>query len=220
MAEKYGSVPKKFTRAWWEYFWMYYKWHTIVIIVAILLTLLTIHQIRSVPKYDLTLTYGGKHYFSDESLQKFEATLSPLVDDIDENGEKSLRFSQITLSADEIDTEYASLMEAKLHLAIAEDETYIFILDRETASRYAGLGAFSPVDKWLDANISEENLFTDGGTAYGVSLTECGVFKDFGIMVDDHFLFIRYYPREDQIEKQLAGYKEAIRLANTVISPQ
>ena len=39
MAEKYGTVPKKFTSAWWEYFWDYYKWHTIatVFVAGILL---------------------------------------------------------------------------------------------------------------------------------------------------------------------------------------
>ena len=25
MAEKYGDMPKRFTKKWWEYFWDYYN---------------------------------------------------------------------------------------------------------------------------------------------------------------------------------------------------
>ena len=30
MAEKYGEIPPRFTRAWWNYFWYYYKWRVVI----------------------------------------------------------------------------------------------------------------------------------------------------------------------------------------------
>ena len=44
MAEKYGEVPPKFTKKWWEYFWDYYKWHVIITVVAVLIASVTIVQ--------------------------------------------------------------------------------------------------------------------------------------------------------------------------------
>ena len=41
MAEKYGEVPPKFTKKWWEYFWDYYKWHVIITVVAVLIASVT-----------------------------------------------------------------------------------------------------------------------------------------------------------------------------------
>ena len=50
MAEKYGVVPKRFTREWWDYFWMYYKWHTIAIAFVIIAVTVTIVQKINAPK--------------------------------------------------------------------------------------------------------------------------------------------------------------------------
>ena len=45
MAEKYGTIPKRFTPEWWEYFWMYYKVHTIAITLVILAVAITVYQV-------------------------------------------------------------------------------------------------------------------------------------------------------------------------------
>ena len=34
MAEKYGTVPPKYTAKWWQYIWDYYKWHIIITVIA------------------------------------------------------------------------------------------------------------------------------------------------------------------------------------------
>ena len=55
--EKYGTVPKRFTKAWWEYFWEYYKLHVIVSVVVISMIGISAHQLLTNPKYDVTVTY-------------------------------------------------------------------------------------------------------------------------------------------------------------------
>ena len=55
MAEKYGEVPPKFTKKWWEYFWDYYKWHVIITVVAVLIASVTIVQCATRPKYECCL---------------------------------------------------------------------------------------------------------------------------------------------------------------------
>lgn len=222
MAEKYGVVPKKFTRDWWEYFWMYYKWHTIITALVIVVTASTIYSSVTAEKFDLTLTYAGKNVYSDEVSQKVEEGLSPLCEDIDENGEKSLFFSQLNISDEMTDPQYTMAMNTKLQLAFGEDETYIFILDKATAERYRGETAdecvYAPLEDWLTADIADAATFSAHGRNYGVDLSDCKLFKDLGMDVSEHYLFIRYYPRKDQIKKQLDGYNAAIELANKILS--
>lgn len=49
MAEKYGEKPEKFTAKFFEYIWNYYKWYIIAFIVAIVLGVFTVFQIRNTP---------------------------------------------------------------------------------------------------------------------------------------------------------------------------
>jgi hypothetical protein len=222
MAEKYGTIPKRFTKAWWEYFWLYYKWYVIIPALIIAAIVSTVYSNITAPKYDVTLTYAGKNVFSEDSAEKLTAALSPLCEDIDGNGEKALSFVQLHISNDSVDPQYDMAMNTKLQLAFAEDETYIFILDEENAMRYVGEKAddcvYAPLDDWLSAEISDNDIFSAHGKRYGVNLSEHKLFKDMGMDLSDHYLFIRYYPRKDQIEKQLDGYNAAIKLANSLLS--
>lgn len=221
MAEKYGTIPKKFTRAWWEYFWMYYKWHTISAVVVLLVIGFSVYSSITTEKYDLTLTYAGKLNYSEKDLQKIETALSPLCQDIDENGESSIYFSQLNINYDSPDYEYLMAMVSKLDMAFIEDETHLFILDEKSADRYKGEDsdeiAFAPLDDWLTADISGMSTYSAHGKEYGVDASNLKIFKDLGIDMSDHYLFVRYYPRKSQIKKQLEGYNAAIELANKML---
>lgn len=221
MAEKYGTVPKKFTQDWWEYFWMYYKWHTIAVVFIVLLIAITVYQNITAPKYDLTLTYAGELVFSDEFSESLEKNLSPLCKDIDENGESSLMFSQLNISLDSGDPEYTMAMSTKLQLSLSEDETYIYILDKDIAEVYVGEDeqdcVFAPVDNWLKTDLKDDTAFFSAhGKNYGIPIELCSAFNEINSDISDKYLFIRYYPRKDQ-KKQLEGYKAAIDLANEML---
>ena len=72
MAEKYGEVPPKFTKKWWEYFWDYYKWHVIITVVAVLIASVTIVQCATRPKYDMNVVYAGHMNYSEEEIDGFK----------------------------------------------------------------------------------------------------------------------------------------------------
>ncbi len=222
MAEKYGTIPKKFTLKWWEYFWMYYKRYIIILAIIIAIIGITVFSKIMAPRYDLTLTYAGSKVFSEETVQNVEQTLSPLCKDIDKNGEKALFFSQLNFSEDVPEVQYMSTVLARLNMAFAEDETYIFILDKERASTFMGETpedtAYAPLNDWLAADISNLGTLSAHGVDYGVDISNCEMFKDLGMDVSDHYLFIRYYPRKDQQKKHLAGYNAAIEFANRLLS--
>lgn len=222
MAEKYGVVPKRFTREWWDYFWMYYKWHTIVAAFIIIAVTVTIVQKINAPKYDITLTYAGNDYISEQSTDELQKALSPLCDDVDGNGKKALSFLQLNLSDEGNDPQYTMAMSMKLQLSLSEDETYIFIMDENLIKTYsesdgAG-GAFAHVKDWLTAEISDDKLYAaSNGEFAAVRLDGNKYLTAAGIDTSGKYLAMRFYPRKDQ-KKQISGYNAAVKLANKILS--
>ena len=224
MAEKYGTIPPKFTKAWWEYFWMYYKWHTIITAFVIIAIVSTVYQTLTAPKYDVTLMYAGKNMYNEETSMKIQEVLSPLCVDADENGEKALLFSQLFIDfTNHSDVEYLQAILTKLQISLAEDDVYLYVMDKDIAQYCMGNdtenAVFAPVSDWLDADITDKETYNVNGIDYGVSLDECAFFGGNDIdYFKNHYLFLRYYPRKDQIKRQLAGYKASTKLANQILS--
>ena len=220
MAEKYGTIPKKFTKEWWDYFWTYYKWHTIIIAFIICAIAGTVYSKMTAEKFDITLTYAGSGSVSQEASENIEEMLSPLCTDVDKNGKPNLFFQQLNLGNGDTDPEYAMAMSMKLQMTFGEDETYLYILDEDVADAYAGDSAdgcvFAPVSDWLTEDSDNLSFFSAHGKNYGIKLSDCKLFKEAGVDFSERYLFIRYYPRKDQIKKQLDGYKAAIELANKI----
>ena len=79
MAEKYGEVPPKFTKKWWEYFWDYYKWHVIITVVAVLIASVTIVQCATRQKYDMNVVYAGHMNYSEEEINKLKEIISERI---------------------------------------------------------------------------------------------------------------------------------------------
>lgn len=222
MAEKYGVIPKRFTREWWEYFWMYYKWHTIVIAFIIIIATVTVYQKITSPKYDLTLTMAVDEYIPDESISLLESELTPVTEDVNGNGESLLFISFMNMySGEESDPQYLMAMSMKLQIALSEDDTYIFILDEERIKAFAGdsveSSAFAKVESWADSDIREEDALVIHGDKIAVSLKGNKYLEDAGIDTEDKYLVMRYYPRESK-KDQIPGYKAAIKLANEILS--
>ena len=221
MAEKYGVVPPKFTKAWWEHFWMYYKWHTIVICFIILAIGTTVYQKMTEPKYDITIVYAGESYISEESTAKLTDAFTPFCEDIDENGEKNIAFTVLNMADDNADPQYAMAMSMKLQLALSEDESYLFILDEDLINRFAGEAAdecvFSPLSKWLEAPVPQDKIYNLHDTGFAISIEGNKYFEDAGIDTNGKYLAMRFYPRKDQ-EKQIPGYEASVKLANEIFN--
>lgn len=224
MAEKYGTVPKKFTREWWDYFWTYYKWYVLVAAFLIITVSITIYQKATQPRYDLTIAYAGERIFSEEFENEFTKEASKLCEDVDKNGEKSVLFTQMNLSADAADAEYAMAMQTKLDLSISEEDIFIYILDKKVADTYSGESAddscFIPLSDWYKGVLPEGSTYNVHGVDYGIKLSECEFFNtissDFEKLTDT-YIFVRYYPRKDQIKEQADGHKAAMKLAEKLI---
>ena len=130
MAEKYGEVPPKFTKKWWEYFWDYYKWHVIITVVAVLIASVTIVQCATRPKYDMNVVYAGHMNYSEEEINKLKEIISERISDIDGNGENSALLSTLVFADNAGSEEYDYAIQTKLDLTFTDDCSFIYLMDK------------------------------------------------------------------------------------------
>jgi len=221
MAEKYGVIPKRFTKAWWEYFWMYYKWYVIIAVIVLALVISTVHQVVTAPKYDITLVYAGGTVYDQAAEDALNKKLSENVRDVNENGETLAQLLQYNFAIDSKEVEYAMAMDVKLQMALSEDETFIFIMDKELLERYIGSSAencvFAPLDNWLTTDVAEEKKYMAHGKAYAVELSGNKFLEDCGINAEGKYLCMRFYPRPNQ-KKFIPGYEAAAELGSLMLN--
>ena len=220
MAEKYGTIPPKFTGAWFEYVWTYYKWHIIGPLAVIICVVTTVYQCTHRPQYDAEVIYAGHVMFTDAQLEEIPLGLAQYVDDVNGDGEQTAFFQQITFSDQPGMEEMDYNMQMKLDLQFQRGETFLFMYDKLEAdvmiSRESAEDIYLPVTEWADTMPSEDKLYTKDGVPYAVSLANNEKLKNIGINTDDVYLALRinYSDKEDIAAK----YENAKKLANALIS--
>ncbi len=220
MAEKYGEIPKLFTKKWWEYFWDYYKIHTIVAAVIILLTGTAVYQSVTAPKYDFNVLYAGEYDLIDENAELLRQRMSGFVTDTDGNGKDGVALKRISFvnGMDAPQVEYASIM--KMQLEFTDDNSILFIFDDTKAQFYIGTsemdGAFLEVSQWLDGEVGEDRLYISDDKAYAVSLKGSKLLEECGINSDNLYIAVRNHIEEphEELKEKIADAKN---IANAIL---
>lgn len=222
--EKYGSIPPRFTKAWWEYFWYYYKWRVVAALAVIFLVILTCVQCARRIDYDTTITYIGDKIYMDNNIDTFETALSQVVSDADGDKKNTVLFQQIRMPADtsaEASTEYSAAALEKSAVEFAAGETFLFLFSRQELDRRLNMGGaediFQPLDASLLRSVPPENIVTKDGAAYAVSLKDNPYLKSLNFYCDDLYLTIRLPGRSNK-QKDQAKYQNAISIAQTILS--
>ncbi|MCD8180166.1 MAG: hypothetical protein LUF26_01620 [Firmicutes bacterium] len=218
MAEKYGEVPKRFTKKWWDYFWYYYKWHTIITVIAVIVAAVTIVQCATREKYDMTVVYAGHMSYSETETEKLRDILSQYVTDIDGNGKQSVYFQTMMFSDGAGNEEYDYAIQTKLDLSFTDDYTYIYLMDEVEAALY--LQRESVADSFVNTDVyaadtDAEILLGSDGEGYAVNLKDSAVLKENSIYCDDLYLLIRQNYSDG--EKDVQSYEDALKIAEILI---
>ncbi len=218
MAEKYGTIPKRFTPEWWEYFWMYYKVHTITITLVILAVVFTVYQVCTQPKYDLNIAYVNNLFVDEQTQEKLLEEICGQIEDVDGNGEKSVYIEPLVFSEDSAEAEYTTAVVTKLNLQYITDDILLFVFSDEKGKYLFGdnslEGLFQPVSDWINdgVELTDDLLYKVGDKAYGVKINNT-VLAD---MPGELYVAVRN-ARPDADEDVLERLKESNRLANYLI---
>lgn len=225
--ERYGEIPKKFTKEWWPYFWDYYKWHTLGTLFVLFIIAVTCTQCAMRPKYDVTVTYAGHMTILDPTIDKISSELATHIDDIDGNGKTLVNFKTFSIGKDgttQAGTEYNSAMLTKTALEFQTGDTYVFLLTRQELDRLLNRSTqeqlFVPVSEWAECDMSNFTTAKKDGIDYAVNITDSRFFSQkLGLnMGDSLFIAVRHMrSRDTDNEKQKAMYKEGVKLANYIL---
>lgn len=220
MAEVYGERPKRFTREWWSWFWMYYKWHTIIAIIAVLGITMGIYQKVTEVKYDVNLTYMAQAQYIGENGEKMLTNaLLPFVEDVNGDGETHLYINEIVVSGDPNQTYMDVDLRTKHDLEFGDPYSYLYIYDTKEIEiielSYGLAEMFLPIAAWCDKEDAEVYIGNDH-IAYGVSLKDSKIFKEC-MLGDSEGFYV--FVKNDAIdeEKNEISQKNAIALANELI---
>lgn len=204
MAEKYGEVPKLFTKKWWEYFWDYYKVHTIVVVCALLAVLITVHQVSNRESQDIKVIFGSYFHISEQMQADLELDLEERIADVDGDGEKNLLFVNNGFTDSIEQAEYNSVLEARLLLSLEEDNSFIYIVDKKAAP------LLLDIDYCDEMYLNAEDLGVGGadglkgqnGICYGIPLKDSSILKKHNIKSDDLYLVLRKNFKDDELTKK------------------
>ncbi len=220
MAEKYGTVPDRWTKDWWAYFWDYYKWHTIAIAAVVIAIAATVVQYVTRDKYDMIATYSGYKIYSEEETDRLQSALSQYTEDIDGNGEKSVFFQGLTFMGTQGAEEYDYAIQSKLDLQFVDDTSYLFLYDGKVLEMMAGRASvseqYTPVEDWADTEVDDSLLYkSEDGKAYAVKLDNSALLQQNNVYHDDLYVLVRQNYSDK--EKNTLAYESAVRIANELI---
>ena len=95
-------------------------------------------------------------------------------------------------------------------------------MDKEAVDLFVGESKddcpYAPLEDWLKDIPEGANVYSAHGKNYGISLEGNKILEGHGINLENHFVIMRFYPRKDQMKKQLEGYEAAADFATKLIN--
>lgn len=222
--EKYGEIPKRFTKKWWEYFWDYYKIHTIAAVVAVVAIASTISQCANKVNYDLSLVTAGLPLLSEERDMALCAEIAEFADDVDGKDGTNVFITQIPMGVEGQDPEYETTLMQSFMIELGFGEGYIYFFSEECADSYLNrddvADSFMPVSDWGVTGIDAEGkrILLYMGEPFALSMEGNALLEEAGVDTSDCYMMMRY-PRynEKDDEQALKKFENAKKAAQAIL---
>ncbi|MDO4618033.1 MAG: hypothetical protein Q4B31_00755 [Clostridia bacterium] len=170
--EVYGEKPKMFTKAWFGYFWMYYKVWVLLTVLALILMVSFIIDFSTPTTYDMSMMIAGNKVVTEEIKTAVQAEFSKVIDDADGNGEKEILLNDIFFG-DSSDPQYLMAQSTKYTLEMGTGDTCLYIFTKEQADAVLNEegvdDTFLPVSEYAK-NVPEDRLMKAMGEPYAVRI--------------------------------------------------
>ena len=219
MAEKYGTIPKRFTVEWWKYFWYYYKWHTIATAFVLFMIGSTIHSCVTAEKFDLNILHMGNISFGDDNSAAVELALEEFIEDIDQNEEKNISLVSMAYSGEQQNAEYDMAIQTKFYLSFQDDNSYVYLLDADMCADMAQNNTlqdfFLPLSEWgIDV---EANIPTEKGGEYALSLEGSKILEENGCNSKNLCIMIKPLMQNKKIETEKLAQKNGFKVVQELL---
>ncbi len=215
--EKYGTAPKKFTKAWWEYVWEYYKYHALVVLFVLFFIGSIIHTHLTKVYNDLYITYIGLQSFNEDIEGKLDKILVPALKETtdDEITTQYYVYNVENTGDDQVLTEYEYAVGSKIIVELQAGESYLYIMSRANAENmYLQSTCFEPVGMYSSNIENKETLISKEGYPFAISIKDCPLLKDSGLDTDDLYVAVRkVYKTEKDDKRRILTYENSIEAA-------
>ena len=220
MAEKYGTIPKKFTADWWGYVWEYYKWHILITLFLIIFVASYIHSCATAVKYDVSVVHTDSNVIGEDVSLALREDLQDKIEDIDANGERNIEFMSMTIVGTPGFEEQDMAMQTKFFLSFTHETTYLYLVSEEQCLNLidnSSIGDyFLPVDEW--GFETEKNLSPEDGGNYGIALDDNAYLREKGCITEGLRLMIRpYYADADKNGLGKGAFENAKIMAQEIL---
>lgn len=208
--EVYGTKPKLFTKAWWGYFWYYYKWYTIGIAIALFVIVYACVDCSKQTRYDLTTDYISNNAVTMEQENDIKALMKNVISDANGDGTVDVNLSNLSMGG-LMDAQMIQAKQAKITIEPQFSEAFVFILSREYALTYSEYDSWEQSSMWTDKQPEE-----DGGM---VSLAGNAVLENIGIDTKDLYITVRKLREEEsESEYRKAQHENAVKFAQYLLN--
>lgn len=220
MAEHYGVKPKMFTKEWWPYYWMYYKWYTITAVAIVVFIVMIIYDCVTKEKYDLKITYYGSNAYLSEMWEELDATLEEYIEDIDDNGEKNILMIPLVMSDKSEDMQMSQAAYTQYTMSFTDTLSYLYIYDQAQLDILIDEdivnGTFLTTDKWLNSDVSEDSIvYGKNSKPYAISLKDSKIINSVGLNGEDLYVLVKDDTKNPKQDEKVR--KNAIIAANELI---
>ena len=125
-------------------FWYHYGKLSLIILVALVIGIFAIIEIRNVETYDIHIAVAVSDPVSYESTSELRRVIAKAVGDVDGDGEVNVNLNILDFSSGEdLETNYS-----KLALLMSQPEYTLFIMDDFYSAKYAPIGEFNNLDDY------------------------------------------------------------------------
>lgn len=226
MAEVYGVKPKKFTKEWWPYYWMYYKWHTIGVLFVIVSILVTVYQCTHREKFDLTVTYGATANIPQQTADELEEVFSAMAEDSDGDGNPNVFLEQLNFSNAPGMAETDQALQTKLDVGMTQDDTMLYIFDTDELAimlnREQSGETYVNVQEWLGDEEFAKLAAEEGKIVYNqdeiplaVSIADSSIMKEHNINSENMYVLVRMNYKDTEVSQ--SAQRSAVVIAKELL---
>lgn len=220
--EKYGTIPKKFTKAWWEYVWEYYKYHIAVALFAVFFVGSLIHTNLTRKYYDVYVTYIGLGSFNESVQAEFDNIIIPVAEDTNEDEELDSTYYVYNVenpADDELFTEYEYAAESKIIVDLQAGESYLYIMSAANVENmYEVSECFEPVTEFVSDMGDREVIMSKDGYPFAISMAQSQKLAEKGIDTSNMYIAVKkVYDNEKDEQRRLKVHKNSLNAAKQLL---
>lgn len=219
MAEKYGTIPPKFTKAWWSYFWDYYKWYVIAAVLIMSFIIYAVTTEVKTPNYDMTVIYTGEKAFEEEALTAMQKKFEEYSTDA--NGDDEVNVQVVTYGRTLEEGREMEDFGSKVNFdaSFEEDCKFLYLIDKKWLDIMFAPGNIDnvlvPVSEWgVDTPGDAQTAYCEN-IPYAVSLKDSKIMQELGIDCDDVYVMLRINKETDEINTR--AYESALSLVRELV---